>query len=161
MKALLAAALLMPFATSPALAQGAPPPAPAPVVVKLDHVALWVADTQLSIDFYAAVFGLREIPSPFPPGGPRWMVFAGGLELHLQPGRKDPVTAPRRVHFAVTVPSLEPVLAALRSRNIVWVDNSDRPGLIARTRGDGVQQIFFQDPDGYWVEVNDVGNAKP
>lgn len=149
-RSLLAAAAL--FAAMPALAQPA-----APVTARLDHVALFVADTQQSIDFYAGLFGLREIPSPFPPGGPRWMVFDNGLELHLQPGRTAPITSPRRVHFAVTVPDLAPVIAFLKTRDIVFVDNSDRPGLIAHTRGDGVQQIFFQDPDGYWIEVNDVG----
>lgn len=151
---LAASAMFAALPTAHALAQEAPA-----ATARLDHVALFVADTRKSVDFYAGVFGLAEIPSPFPPGGPRWMIFAGGLELHLQPGRKDPVTSPRRVHFAVTVPSLEPVLAALRSRNIMWVDAADRPGMISHTRTDGVQQIFFQDPDGYWVEVNDV--AKP
>jgi lactoylglutathione lyase len=24
-------------------------------------------------------------------------------------------------------------------------------------RADGVKQIFFQDPDGYWIEVNSIG----
>jgi len=24
------------------------------------------------------------------------------------------------------------------------------------TRPDGVHQIWFQDPDGYWLEINDV-----
>ena len=24
-------------------------------------------------------------------------------------------------------------------------------------RADGIKQIFFQDPDGYWIEVNSVG----
>ena len=23
------------------------------------------------------------------------------------------------------------------------------------TRPDGVKQVYFQDPDGYWIEVND------
>lgn len=151
-------ALFTSCAALPALAQTTAPAAPA-VATRLDHVALFVADTQKSIDFYAAIFGLQEIPSPFPPGGPRWMVFAGGLELHLQPGRKDPITSPRRVHFAVTVPDLAPVVAFLNARGIVFVDNGDQPGKIARTRGDGVQQIFFQDLDGYWVEVNDVGRS--
>jgi lactoylglutathione lyase len=124
--------------------------------VLLDHVALHVADTAKSVAFYQGVFGLNEIPSPFPPGGPRWLVFANGLELHLQPGRKAPITSPRQVHFAVTVPSLDPVLAYLRAHDVVWVDSGDRPGQISHTRTDGVQQIFFQDPDGYWIEVNDV-----
>lgn len=146
----LAIALLALATASVAAAQ------PAPQGVVLDHVALYVADTQKSIDFYAGLFGLKEIPSPFPPGGPRWLVFANGLELHLQPGRTAPLNAHRRVHFAVTVPDLDPVLAWLRARSITFVDNSDRPGLVSHTRGDGVQQIFFQDPDGYWIEVNDV-----
>jgi lactoylglutathione lyase len=162
-KPLLAASAMFAAASAaPALAQTTPAPAPASrTEVRLDHVALFVADTQVSIDFYKGIFGLNEIPSPFPPGGPRWMLFANGLELHLQPGRKDPITSPRRVHFAVTVPDLAPVVAFLNARHIVFVDNSDRPGQIAHTRGDGVQQIFFQDPDGYWIEVNDVGKAKP
>lgn len=25
-----------------------------------------------------------------------------------------------------------------------------------QTRPDGVQQIFVQDPDGYWIEINDA-----
>jgi lactoylglutathione lyase len=125
-------------------------------MVRLDHVALHVADTQKSIDFYQGAFGLEEIPSPFLPGGPRWLAFAGGLALHLQPGRTQPVGASRRIHFAVTLPSLDPVLVYLRAHQILWVDSAERPGRISRTRTDGVQQIFFQDPDGYWIEVNDM-----
>jgi lactoylglutathione lyase len=145
------AALLLALTALPGTAAAQDAPA-----VLLDHVALHVADTQKSIDFYAGVFGLKEIPTPFPSGGPRWLAFANGLELHLQPGRTAPVAAHWRVHFAVTVPDLDPVLAGLRARNITWFDNAQRPGLISRTRTDGVQQIFFQDPDGYWIEVNDV-----
>ena len=29
-----------------------------------------------------------------------------------------------------------------------------KKGVIQR-RANGVNQIFFQDPDGYWIEVND------
>jgi lactoylglutathione lyase len=154
-KALLAAAaMLAPLAATPALAQQA-----TPVSVQLDHVALHVADTQRSVDFYGGLFGLKEIPSPFPPGGPRWMVFGNGIELHLQPGRVGPIGTPRQVHFAVTVPDLAPIIAWLKAHNVGWVDSADRAGLISHTRTDGVQQIFFQDPDGYWIEVNDVKKA--
>ena len=149
--ALVAALFIATLGASPASAQEK-----VAAGVVLDHVALHVGDTQRSVDFYAGVFGLKEIPSPFPPGGPRWMVFANGIELHLQPGRKGPIGTPRQVHFAVTVPDLAPVLAWLTAHNVGWVDSADRPGLISHTRTDGVQQIFFQDPDGYWIEVNDV-----
>ena len=151
-KLLAVSAMFAALAATPSLAQQA---APAPAV-QLDHVALHVGDTQRSVDFYSGLFGLKEIPSPFPPGGPRWMVFANGIELHLQPGRKGPIGTPRQVHFAVTVPDLAPVLAWLKAHNVMWVDSADRPGMVSHTRTDGVQQIFFQDPDGYWIEVNDV-----
>ena len=148
---ILAGLTLAALGGGPACAQQAPAAG-----VRLDHVAIYVADQPKSVAFYQALFGLEEIPSPFPPGGPRWLKFAGGLELHIQPGRTAPIDPPRQIHFAVTVPSLDPVLAWLRAHGVVWVDSANRPGQIARSRRDGVQQIFFQDPDGYWIEVNDV-----
>ena len=30
------------------------------------------------------------------------------------------------------------------------------PGAIT-LRPDGIQQIYFRDPDGYWIEMNDAG----
>ncbi|ATY32507.1 VOC family protein [Sphingomonas psychrotolerans] len=136
---------------SPAFAQDKPAP-----VARLDHVAIWVADQQKSIDFYHEMFGLGEIPAPFPPGGPRWMRLAGGVELHIQPGRTAPVEQPRRVHMAIAVASLDPILALLKARGQGWSDIAGKPGAINASRTDGIRQIFIQDPDGYWIEVNDA-----
>ena len=35
---------------------------------------------------------------------------------------------------------------------------SDWPGAAhtVNHRDDGVRQIYFQDPDGYWIEINDA-----
>ncbi|TGX54834.1 VOC family protein [Sphingomonas gei] len=137
--------------TSPVLAQDKPAP-----VARLDHVGIWVADQQKSIDFYRAMFGLNEIPAPFPPGGPRWMQLANGVELHIQPGRDAPVTQPRRVHMAIAVASLDPILTQLKARGQSWSDVAGNPGAIQNMRTDGIRQIFLQDPDGYWIEVNDA-----
>ena len=151
LRALLFAALLLPLAT-PALAQDKPG-----AVARLDHVGIWVADQQKSIDFYSDLFGLAEIPAPFPAGGPRWMRFTNGIELHIQPGRIDPVAQPRRVHMAIGVASLDPILTKLKARGQGWSDVAGKPGAVQNMRTDGVRQIFFQDPDGYWIEVNDAG----
>lgn len=143
-----AALMLSPFTAAPAAAQQAS--------VTLDHVAIWVEDQAKSVEFYQALFGLKEIPAPFPPGGPRWFLFGNGVELHIQPNRKDAIAIPRRVHFAVNVPSLDPVIAQLKARGMSWTDVAGTVGAINRNRTDGVQQIFLQDPDGHWIEVNDV-----
>ncbi|WP_404336084.1 VOC family protein [Sphingomonas sp. MMS12-HWE2-04] len=125
-------------------------------VARLDHVAIWVVDQRKSIDFYRAMFGLHEIPAPFPAGGPRWMQLANGVELHIQPGRDAAVMQPRRVHMAIAVASLDPILAQLKARGQGWSDIAGTPGAIQTMRTDGIRQIFLQDPDGYWIEVNDA-----
>jgi lactoylglutathione lyase len=150
LRALLFAALCLPLA-SPALAQDKPE-----AIARLDHVAIWVADQQKSIDFYREMFGLGEIPAPFPPGGPRWMRLANGVELHIQPGRDAPVAQPRRVHMAIAVASLDPILAKLKARGQGWSDVAGKPGAVQNMRTDGIRQIFLQDPDGYWIEVNNA-----
>ncbi|NIJ18979.1 lactoylglutathione lyase [Sphingomonas naasensis] len=149
-RALLPAILLL----APALPAGAQD-TPASVA-RLDHVAIFVADQQKSIEFYRDLFGLSEIPAPFPAGGPRWMRFANGIELHIQPGRTEPVAQHRRVHMAVAVASLDLVMAKLKARGQGWSDVAGTPGAIQTLRTDGIRQIFFQDPDGYWIEVNDT-----
>lgn len=151
LRLMLSAALCLSLAPS---AQAQDKPA---AVARLDHVGIWVADQQKSIDFYRDLFGLAEIPAPFPAGGPRWLRFTNGIELHIQPGRTDPVAQPRRVHMAIGVASLDPILAKLKARGQGWSDVAGKPGAVQNMRTDGIRQIFLQDPDGYWIEVNDAG----
>lgn len=154
LRALLTVPLLV-LSAPTALAQDAPAP-----VARIDHVGIWVVDQQKSIDFYRDLFGLPEIPAPFPAGGPRWMRFANGIELHIQPGRDAPVQQHRRVHMALAVASLDPILAKLKARGQTWSDVAGTVGAVQNLRTDGVRQVFFQDPDGYWIEVNDALNKR-
>lgn len=149
MIATLALALL---AATPLSAAKPPVPTPLPA---FDHVAINVANQQRSIDFYAGAFGLKEIPAPFPPGGPRWMTLAGGISLHIQSTPEKPAPPPRAAHFAIAVADLAPVIAYLNGHRFPWSDSQGRVGRIQATRTDGVRQIYVADPDGYWVEVND------
>lgn len=124
----------------------------APVAVTADHVALHVADTGASIAFYEGAFGLREIPSAIAIA--RWMDLGRGLQLHLLEGRTAPVASVRQVHLALRTPDLARTIDYLRSRGMRWQDNQGNVGRISSERTDGVRQIFLQDPDGYWLEVN-------
>lgn len=127
-----------------------------------DHIAINVTDQQRSIDFYHGAFGLNEIPSPFggKPGTPRWMRMSNGVELHLQAIKVPFTPPPRMIHFALTVANLDPVIAYLKKSGRPWSDFQGNVGKINRTRTDGVQQIFVQDPDGYWIEVNDAAKKR-
>jgi lactoylglutathione lyase len=130
------------------------------VLPAFDHVAINVADQQRSVDFYRGAFGLREIAAPFPAGGPRWLEMAGGISLHIQRLAEKPAPPPRAVHFALSVADLAPTLAYLDSHGITWTDSEGRPGKVQAVRTDGVRQIYVQDPDGYWIEVNDKMKAR-
>ena len=47
------------------------------------------------------------------------------------------------------------IFAELKNNNVVW-QNAQQEKYKITTRPDGVHQIWFQDPDGYWIEVNDA-----
>jgi len=140
----------------PAMAQdrAAPPP-----TARIDHVAIHVRDVDASARFYVALFGLREIPSPV--AGRRWFDLGHGVALHLLGVRTAPVADDRSVHLAITTADLAPVVAALNARGIAFSDFAGRSGVIGSSRSDGVHQIFFRDPDGYWLEVNDALAVAP
>ena len=62
----------------------------------------------------------------------------------------------KAIHIAFTTSNFDAVIKTLNEMNITY---SDWPGNLNKIniRADGIKQIFFQDPDGYWIEVNSVG----
>lgn len=135
-------------ATAGAFGQGMRPPE-----VAANHMALYVADPEQSASFYGEVFGLERMPPRASPAVV-WL-RAGGFELHLIGGRDVAVQSPAEVHLAFRVPHLAPVMAKLGARGIAWGGFKAKTGTYD-TRADGVLQIFFRDPDGYWIEVNQL-----
>ena len=138
----------------PAIGYQQRPPVAASSAVSIDHVALHVADLDASVAFYSGVFRLEEIPAAAK--GRRWLSLGKGVALHLLGGRAAPVVDDRSVHLAITSDSLEPILQRLKDRRIAWSDFAGTQGTVGTVRADGVRQVFFRDPDGYWIEVNDA-----
>lgn len=123
---------------------------------KLDHIAISVANAEASALFYKEVFGFAELKNPFAGGGGVvWLDLGGGIALHLFGGRMSPVANGRERHFAVTVADLSRVTSHLKSQGLGWQDFDGVAGQV-QTRPDGVRQLFFRDPDGYWIKVNDA-----
>lgn len=131
---------------APALAEDVSPHPAA-----LDHVAIYVADLDRSVSFYRDVFGFREVPAPFPIA--RWMVTGNGLMIHIAKGRTVAIDNPKWEHFAIAWGPMTETIAALDAKKIAWSDIQGRHA--PQVRPDGVEQIFVQDPDGHWIEIND------
>jgi lactoylglutathione lyase len=118
----------------------------------MDHVAISVADLSKSAEFYKEVFGFREVPAPVPMA--RWLVMDNGVMLHIVGNRKAPSSHDRWDHMALRYRDLTALIAKLDAQHIRWTNMEG--GQQAQIRGDGVKQIFVQDPDGYWIEINDA-----
>ncbi len=118
-----------------------------------DHVALSVAELDVSAEFYQAVFDLEEISNRTKLPGRRWFSLGEGKELHLISVVKEPVTLNKAIHFALRTADFDEFLATIKAMDIEF---SNFPGTVGEVsvRADGIRQVFLQDPDGYWIEVN-------
>lgn len=125
--------------------------------VTFNHVALSVADADRSVAFYQDVFGLEEITNRTEIEGIRWMSLGEGKELHLISVVTEPVSLNKAVHFALTTTDFDGLVDTLRQSDIGF---SNWPGVAGEitVRADGTRQIYLQDPDGYWIEVNSTAS---
>ncbi len=121
-----------------------------------NHLALSVKDINRSADFYRNVLNLTEITNRTKMEGIRWLSLGEGKELHLISIVKEDVIINKAVHLALTTSNFDNFVKTLERENIIY---SDWPGTLNKVniRADGIKQIFFQDPNGYWIEVNSVG----
>lgn len=126
---------------------------------KADHVALLVSNVERSRQFYAQVLGMREIPRPKNFDFPGAWLETGPFQIHLigesgegrakqvNPGYSAPeLERGYASHVAFEVDDLEAAMRHLREQDVAIVGGP-------RPRGDGVQQLYICDPDGYVVEL--------
>jgi lactoylglutathione lyase len=128
-----------------ALAQQAP---------TMDHIALYVFDLEKSTAFYKDVMQFKLVSEPFKDGKHSWFKVGEHSRLHIIKGAADVKEHDINSHFAYHVKVLKDFTDHLDKMNIKygnWTQDSKQPTV----RPDGVKQVYFQDPDNYWIEVND------
>lgn len=129
------------------------------LALQFNHVALHVTDIERSATFYGRTLQLDELARASVTPGVRWFSLGGGTELHLigpEYYRGEAVHTNRAVHMALTTPRFDELLRYLERAGVAYGDWSGTHRAVQR-RSDGVRQVFLQDPDGYWIEINSAG----
>lgn len=122
---------------------------------RLNHVAIYVVDLERSKAYYNEVFQLDTIPEPFHDGKHAWYAIAPGVAMHVIQGAPKTKEYYQNNHTCFSVPSIDAFVEKIKARNMSWYNAIGVKGIIT-TRVDGVKQIWVNDPDGYWIEVNDA-----
>ena len=122
---------------------------------RLNHTAIFVKDIKASDFFYKEIIGLDTIPEPFHDGKHTWLRTGPGTALHIIQGATEKKDYYKNQHTCFSVASIEAFASTLAKNNIGWEDVRGTKNAI-NTRIDGVKQLWCQDPDGYWIEINDA-----
>ena len=132
--------------TKDASAQNTPTPS-------LNHIAVYVQDLSISTAFYSDIMGLRIIPEPFKDGRHTWFSLGNAGQLHLISGAKEISEHDKNSHLCFSVDSVESFIVKLDKNKIDYI-NWKGDSKLPTIRADGVKQIYFKDPNGYWLEIN-------
>ena len=119
-----------------------------------NHIALSVKDVDKSTAFYQKLFQLKEIENTASNSKTRWLSLGEGKQLHLIPIPDAEIKTNKAVHFALTTSNFNVFVLCLDELKIEYSDWLDTPNK-DYIRKDGIRQVYFQDLNGYWIEVND------
>lgn len=124
-----------------------------PDKLKKDHDTIRVKDLKVSVPFYRDILGLEQIDNAGLGDHIKWFKLGNEVQVHLV--ESDIVVEKNKgVHSAFNTQNLTKFMEFLKANNIAF-ENGDGEKNTFTDRPDGVRQIYFQDPDGYWIEVND------
>jgi lactoylglutathione lyase len=119
-----------------------------------DHTTIYVTDLQRASEFYHTVMLLDSISEPFKDGKHTWFRIGEHNQLHVVSGAKTDIPHDINIHLAFSVPDLAAFTRHLDELHVKygnWNQTTTQPQL----RPDGIKQVYLQDPDGFWIEVND------
>lgn len=134
------------FVSSSAIAQNKP---------RLNHIALYVMDLQKSTSFYKNVVGLDTIPEPFHDGRHTWFSIGAIGHLHIISGAAAKTPHDKNAHLCFSVASINDFITNLKKNGVEFENWAGEKNTVTN-RVDGVKQLYFRDPDGYWIEINDA-----
>lgn len=124
--------------------------------LQFDHTNVLTDDLETSYTFYKEVLMLEELPTPWGQSQPvRFFKVGATSQIHVAQVEHQKHEMHKGLHIALTVKNFDAFLEHLTANGIAYSNFDGQVGT-NELRPDGVRQIYFQDPDGYWLEVNDA-----
>jgi catechol 2,3-dioxygenase-like lactoylglutathione lyase family enzyme len=120
----------------------------------IDHYAINVTDLDRSVDFYQSIFGIEEIYDGTEKDHIKWFRLGQHQELHIISVKNLELTIPKGVHIALTTADVSLFIRHLNTLEIPYYDWPGKKNAVS-IRPDRIEQVYIQDPDGYWIEIND------
>lgn len=120
---------------------------------KFEHVGLQVKDLEASIQFYTEVLGLEFIEKQDHVDPSLKLAFLGLKDtkepiIELISGYNPNLPTEGKVHhIAFTVDNIDEEIARLKELDVTFIDEA------VTTLPSGAKYIFFNGPDGEWVEL--------
>jgi len=90
---------------------------------------------------------------PFHDGKHTWFKVGEHAQLHLIEGAKEKTAHDKNTHLCFTVADMAAFINRLIKAGVAYEDWPGKPNSVTN-RVDGVKQVYFKDPDGFWIEVN-------
>lgn len=120
-----------------------------------NHAALCAKNLKKTADFYRNVIQLQEIKHPFNDTVHVWLKIGNGIALHIIQGDCSGTVHDIGIHLCFAVANLDAFIKHLDDMKLTYYNWSKQEKKV-QLRADGVKQIYLQDPDGIWVEINDA-----
>ena len=124
-----------------------------------DHSTIQVKNISKSVEFYISILQLKEVVTPWPDNKMiRFFETGKNQLLHIAQADIDvfgEVSVNKVLHLAFAVNNFDEFLKYLKGKGVDYSNFNEERNKI-QIRPDEVRQIYFQDPDGYWIEINDA-----
>lgn len=123
-------------------------------IPQFSHSTIFVTDLKTAVDFYTNVMQLPVIPEPFHDGRHVWFKVGPHSQIHVVSGARARTAHDINIHTAFSVISVDGFIKHLEAVGQKY-GNWNISAKSIQLRPDGIKQIYLQDPDGYWIEIND------
>ena len=116
--------------------------------VQLNHTIVWCRDKQKSANFFTELFGL---PSATPFGPMLVVPLNNGVSIDFYENNGE--ISSQHYAFLIGEDDFDQIFARINNRGLqYWADPAkQRPNEINRL--DGGRRVYFEDPDGHFLEI--------